>query len=563
MATPKKNKNEELSCLIASVMAGEISDEQYDKLINLLRADEKNLEYYIEFSTTWALLDEKYNNSSLEDTGEFGPAVVKALLENEESAPEVIIEKENIEVIDKPEKKSPSRSLKENKFFRIFDKLVYLAAVCMIVFIVYSHVSPPKMHVPIATLRHQLNAEWDNVSGKFTNGSILYTGPMSLKKGLAEIVLNNGAEVILEGPCEFKLEDDYQIYLKQGAIVANIEQVFDKRLVVRTDNATVVDYGTEFGVSVDPDGNTTTMVYKGSVELRQGSDPFKYDKAMRLVKDQGGQVNIKGSINPIKPDSVNFIRKDEFDTKVMAANGSAYHRWKDYSYQLSNRKDLIAYYTFDRNNDNILINHSAATRDSYTGSLESSAEPEVCPKWVQGRWSQKTALSFVRSSKQYVKIVSDDNLYINDKITLAAWIRIDKSNGGGHIISSRLAEGSINYQLGYNISENPIESSKIQFARYSDNPIRNYSPNIPEQKLTGWHLLVASHDNSQVKFYLDGKLLGIEKYEYSGSPVVTDLLIGSDRSGNKMFNGVIGEVAIFNSILDDVEIENMYYQGRP
>ena len=560
MNTPNSIKNEELSGLIASVIAGEVSDDQYDRFLFLLKEDQKNLEYYIEFSTTWALLDEKYNNANVEDTGEFGASIVQALLESEESAPEVIIEKSaELEVV-KPTKKYKYSTIRTNKLFQIFDKLVYLAAVCMVIFIVYSHMSPNKINVPIAIAGEQVGAEWDNVSGVISAGSTLYTGPMSLKKGLAEIVLNNGAEIIVEGPCDFRLEDDYQIYLEVGSLVANIEKVSDKRLVVRTNNATVVDYGTEFGVYVDLSGNTTTRVYKGSVELRQGSDPFKYEKSLRLVKDQGGQVNHQG-IYDVEPDSFGFIRKDEFDTNVKAVAGSAYHRWKAYSYQLKKRKDLVAYYTFEKGKDNLLTNVAEATAGRFNGQLKTDAAS--FPKWIQGRWKQKTALKFNRQNQQYIQIQSDELLNINKEITLAAWIKIDMKDGGGHIISNRLTEGTINYQLGFNISNNPIEIAKIQFARYGSEPTRKYSAQIDDNDLIGWHLLVASHNNRQVSFYLDGKLVNIEDYQFIGSPIIAGLYIGSDRSIKKDFDGVIGEVAIFNSVLNDKEIEEMYSQGRP
>ena len=573
--TDQTKQFRDLELLIIRSLDGTITSDEFNRLDAMLRSDISCREFYRSFMVLYCDLEislgsvENVSTIDISSGLELNTSHLKTLAEYEESAPEVVIEEEE-SVEDKVETVKEVKQVRPNKFFRIYNSIVSVAAVLVISFIVYSHLFPPKLYVPVATVNRQVNAQWDNVTGIVENGSILYTGPMSLKKGLAEIVLHNGAEVILEGPCDFKIENEYQMYLYSGAIVANIENTLNKRLVVCTDNATVVDYGTEFGVSVDSNGNTTTQVFKGSVELRQGSDPFKFDKTLRLVKGQGGQVNTHGNIYNVSSSQENFVRKDLFDVEAKAASGSAYHRWQAYSYRLRNRKDLVAYYTFDKVTDGMIDNEASSTKGMYKGLLSSYINDKL-PKTVAGRWPQKSALQFNSKDRQYVYVDSDSQLAINDGVTVAAWINIKDMEGGGHIVANRAQANAINYQLGFSVKKTKSEYSRIQFGRYEkfirENGInRKYSKKIPENNYTGWHLVVACHDNQNVYFYFDGKLIDTVEYKFKCEPAEADLFIGSDRSdevGGGNFEGDIGEIAIFKSILNAREIDDMYQAGRP
>ena len=558
---------ENLEYLFFRYFEGSINETEMAELNSLLLDNDSAQDRYFEFfKVVFAL-----NNSSeieLSNDRDFSPikSALESLAINEDIAPELLIKNE-IEAEANVDPVKPVK-IETNRFYRIYNRIVSVAAILLLVFVVYSNMFPPKLYVPVATVIRQVGAEWGKASGHVTDGSTLYTGPVTLNKGLVEITLNNGAEIILEGPCEFILESDFQVYLNAGSLVANIENTLDKRLIVRTDNATVVDYGTEFGVSVDPMGNTTTQVFQGTVELRQGADPFKYDNTLRLSQDQGGQVNPYGKIYNVKHDKYTFIRKEQFEIEAKASEGSAYYRWKAYSYKLRQRDDLVAYYTFEKDDSGKLVNSAKATAGGYDGVLSSYTSANQLPKWVVGRWPQKSALRFNSKAKQYVEIDSPDSkLNINGDITLAAWVKIDNSMGGGHIVSNRRKFGQINYQLGFNVKNVKSEHSKVQFARYLkkvDNAKR-YSKEIPEEDFIGWHLLVASHDNQNVKFYLDGKLIDTREYVYKEAPAQGKILIGSDRSDEEFggnFEGVIGELAVFDSVLNDKDITQMYEAGR-
>jgi len=144
-----------------------------------------------------------------------------------------------------------------------------------------------------------------------------------LKSGLMEITYDSGAKVILEGPCDYTAESTTGGYLALGKLVARVGAGGEGRgagevasgqwtvdsmkdeggrmkaesgrpnaaslatrhqplatnpsplsplpsplFTVRTPTAVVTDLGTEFGVEVDENGDTTSHVFHGSIQVR-------------------------------------------------------------------------------------------------------------------------------------------------------------------------------------------------------------------------------------------------------------------------------------------------------
>jgi len=148
-----------------------------------------------------------------------------------------------------------------------------------------------------------------------------------LKSGLMEITYDSGAKVILEGPCSYEVDSTAGGYLALGRLVARVEQKVasgqwpvarnegrgtrdeghesanpqspipnpqslatshsplatnpsplyplpSPLFAVRTPTALVTDLGTEFGVEVDVNGDTTSHVFQGTVVVQAGIRGF-------------------------------------------------------------------------------------------------------------------------------------------------------------------------------------------------------------------------------------------------------------------------------------------------
>ncbi len=155
------------------------------------------------------------------------------------------------------------------------------------------------------------NCRWADPHTQAYLGSAVPLGrKYALASGLMEISYYTGAKVILEGPCTYQVESRAGGYLALGKLTARIvstglaasaasgmrseargrnprPKTQDLRpqseiskspssfiphpsplFAVRTPTAVVTDLGTEFGVEVSKEGNTTSFVFRGSVKVQ-------------------------------------------------------------------------------------------------------------------------------------------------------------------------------------------------------------------------------------------------------------------------------------------------------
>jgi hypothetical protein len=76
---------------------------------------------------------------------------------------------------------------------------------------------------------------------------------------------------------------------------------------------------------------------------------------------------------------------------------------------------------------------------------------------------------------------------------------------------------------------------------------------------TNWYHVVGTYDGSNARIYVDGELENTQPATIVINNV--DLYIGSTAGGQRFFNGLIDEVAIYNRTLTDAEISAIYHAG--
>lgn len=118
-----------------------------------------------------------------------------------------------------------------------------------------------------ATLETTHSARWSSSELPTLEGSRLGAGTLRLEEGVAVIRFDSGAEVSLEAPVELQLIDAMNCRVGTGTAVANVpDSAVGFRIA--TPSAMVVDYGTRFSVSVNPEtGGTLTQVFEGLVDV--------------------------------------------------------------------------------------------------------------------------------------------------------------------------------------------------------------------------------------------------------------------------------------------------------
>lgn len=98
-----------------------------------------------------------------------------------------------------------------------------------------------------------------------TRGTSLAAGPVTIGKGTLSLLLSSGVELTVDGPAQFDLNSDMQVLLAAGHISAVVPEGAEG-FVIEAPGLRVVDLGTEFEVTVPPDGRPQVAVRRGAVE---------------------------------------------------------------------------------------------------------------------------------------------------------------------------------------------------------------------------------------------------------------------------------------------------------
>lgn len=158
--------------------------------------------------------------------------------------------------------------------------------------------TPAQQPTVVARIQQARNLKWTDTALPRTHGSELLTGSYKLTRGLLELRLNRGAEVVLEAPCEFQLLGANAMQLDEGKLVATVPPRA-VNFTVKTDKADFVDLGTVFGISVDRGaGDTDAAVIDGRVIVNsQAGDADAASSVVELTRGQATTVRQDGSID--------------------------------------------------------------------------------------------------------------------------------------------------------------------------------------------------------------------------------------------------------------------------
>jgi ferric-dicitrate binding protein FerR (iron transport regulator) len=120
----------------------------------------------------------------------------------------------------------------------------------------------------VATLVSTQQCRWadHDSSTQLGPGARLQVGRLRLVEGLAELVFDCGAQVILEGPAEFQLTSERSATAWQGRLVAKVPPAATG-FTVATPDARIIDHGTEFALQVEQSEATEVHVIAGRVDV--------------------------------------------------------------------------------------------------------------------------------------------------------------------------------------------------------------------------------------------------------------------------------------------------------
>jgi ferric-dicitrate binding protein FerR (iron transport regulator) len=138
---------------------------------------------------------------------------------------------------------------------------------------------------PFATLVDAKGARWDGGTLPTEVGAALSQGRLRLAAGLAVLEFRKGARLTLEGPADLELVSADKCFLHRGALTAHVPPPA-VGFIVETANASLVDHGTDFGISANGSGAAKVQVFKGEVELQHHVS----GERVQLLTKQGATV---------------------------------------------------------------------------------------------------------------------------------------------------------------------------------------------------------------------------------------------------------------------------------
>ncbi len=281
-----------LSELILAELEGVSTPQQRVCLVDCLRNDPDALEFYVEFVMDYAGLSQP-GDISIDEVSE-GDDLLSLdtlwaeLLNEEKTAP-------TIEILEEEPARELIQKVEHQKFQRKFPTVSFVTAItsiaALLLMILYVQYHPKEV-IQVATISDMANVRWSNSTEPVAVGTRLYTHqlPMFLEKGILEIEYDYGAKVVIEGPAEFSIESDKELYLEQGRLHTHVME-YGKGFAIKTPSSVLVDVGTEFGVNVNAQGDSELHVFKGKVVLNAGPELSRKTPSRQITAGQAAKVS--------------------------------------------------------------------------------------------------------------------------------------------------------------------------------------------------------------------------------------------------------------------------------
>lgn len=143
----------------------------------------------------------------------------------------------------------------------------------------------------VAEVTDLVGVEWDSDKSALTLGESVGAGRIQFASGRMRLAYRHGVVVSVEGPADFTIISDSNAVLRKGRLAAYVPDGAEG-FQITTPHAEVVDLGTEFGLTVDDSGETELSVFDGMVELT----PATLGAATRVVESgQAYRVDNQGN----------------------------------------------------------------------------------------------------------------------------------------------------------------------------------------------------------------------------------------------------------------------------
>lgn len=160
----------------------------------------------------------------------------------------------------------------------------------------------------VAEVVRSWNADWASGTSRWKAGDSIGAGDtIAVDAGLVELAFPGGTRVLLEGPARATVVASDRARLALGRLT--LRNQGGRALTLETDMGSFRDLGTEFGVWVQGNRQTTLCVWEGAVEVLPSEGQFQTvaaGKAVMLARRDGGA---SVSVAPTRVPADAFVRQ--------------------------------------------------------------------------------------------------------------------------------------------------------------------------------------------------------------------------------------------------------------
>lgn len=414
----------------------------------------------------------------------------------------------------------------------------------------------------VATITRTANCRWELGGGSTEVGSRLPTSEIHLASGVAEIVFDQGARVILEGPAYFTPQSAHAGFLRRGKLVAHVPPRAET-FAIQTPSGVVTHRGAEYGLAVDDGGATDLHVFSGGVEVAVRRD---------LLSPAAGLAYGEG-------DAVRISARSDAAPQGIALDAEAFVR-RVQPVKLEFPASLISYWNFDE---------QGGPAGDLVGRNDGALQGVTRTKGLVGRG----AIAFEDRHGQMVNVGGGDGSFdFSQGITIEAlfisrWDGVSNLDADGHnydeIFRKDNGQQLILLSLQYDNNQNRFafppgkQGHVLSFGLHVDGRYEELDmpldgeegrPSLAELTDGRAHHVAATYDaaTGEKAIYVDGR----KRFGYlypSGAP----LRMGGRRAaaiGNaadlpwEPFHGTIDEVAIYRAALPAEEIAEHWSRAQ-
>ena len=171
------------------------------------------------------------------------------------------------------------------------------------------------------------SVEWRSVDGHFQEWQRIKPGDaMKFGGGSVEVLYDNGVQFVVQGPADLTFDSEKVVTAEAGKLVARVSpEAIGFKII--TPHAAVIDRGTAFGMTIDPERQTDVVVYEGKVDLSVGEAVGIQER--QLAAGEGMRIDRDGKLGRISSVAADAFLPPprlseyprEFDGRIIASVG--------------------------------------------------------------------------------------------------------------------------------------------------------------------------------------------------------------------------------------------------